>query len=67
MKRVKPMDALDLFNLREQGTQHTKSVKLKESTYNFLNGMKAQDRKLKSLDDVIIHMATIIALRTGDN
>lgn len=60
-------DALDMINLKEKGTQHTKSVKLKESTYNVLLDMKINDPKMKSIDDVIVNTIATLALMTYKN
>lgn len=60
-------NALDLYNLRNDKTQHVKSVKLKESTYNMLSDMKQHNDGLKSLDDVICHLALITASYSMEN
>lgn len=54
-------NALDLYNLRKDTTQHIKSVKLKESTYMMLSDMKEHNSDMKSIDDVICHLALITA------
>ena len=56
-----------MINLKEKGTQHTKSVKLKESTYNVLLDMKINDPKMKSIDDVIVNTIATLALMTYKN
>lgn len=65
MMKIKPAYALDLINLSNEGTQYTKSVKLKESTYNMLRDLKASDPKLKSLDDVVVNCIAITAIHSA--
>ena len=60
---MKKIDIVDAMNLKEKGTQFTKSVKLKETTYNFLLAQKKENKDMKSIDDVIIAMSQIAALR----
>ena len=54
-------EALDQLNKERYGSVNTKSVKLKESTYEVLLDMK-KSNNFKSIDDVIVKCVTLVAL-----
>jgi hypothetical protein len=57
-------EALDLIDLKKHKTQHTRSVKLRQSTYDALLDIKKAN-KYKSMDDVIVHFVTMVALEVS--
>ena len=62
---MKITDPLDIMNLKDKGTQHTKSVKLKETTYNMLLKLKKENKyDMKSIDDVIVAALLVLTLRS---
>lgn len=57
-------EALDLADMKQRKTQHTHSVKLRKSTYEALLDIKKANN-YKSIDDVIVHFVTIVALEVS--
>ena len=62
MKKVKILTEIDRANRDKLGTQFVRPVKLRESTVNILRTMKKNDRKMKSIDDVIVALITVATL-----
>lgn len=62
-KMKKPKDALDALNLLTKGTQMTKNIKITESVYNKLIEYKKNDKKIKSLSEVIASLIALHELR----
>jgi hypothetical protein len=56
-------EILDNINLASHTTKNTKSVKLRESTYNTLLDIK-KNNNFRSIDDVIVKCVTLVALTT---
>lgn len=61
-----PVDMLDAYNLRHEGTQFVKSIKIRESTYNVLHDLKTHNDNVKSVDDAIMHCVLITAMHIKD-
>jgi len=64
---IEVKNPLDLLNLRETKTQHCKSVKLKESTYNVLCDLRDGDPSMKTIDDVVMQGLAALALASVGN
>ena len=65
-KKYEVLHAIDKHNKEKVGTQFAKTIKIRESTYDMLVDLKKNDKKLKSLDDVIINLITLVAILHGD-
>ena len=63
---AKFLDPVDEYNLRQsgKGTQFTKNVKLRESTYNILQGIIKNDFSgdIRTLDDAVFHTVLIASM-----
>lgn len=57
-----PITTIDMLNLKEKGTQYSKSIKIKESTFFILQDMKDNDEKMKTIDDVIQHLIVLASM-----
>ena len=60
--KIKPKNLLDAYNLKEETTQHTKSVKLKESTYNLLTDIRDHNSNVRTIDDVVVEILLMLAI-----
>jgi len=56
------IDSVDMLNLKEKGTQCSKSIKIKESTYFILDDLKQNDSKMKTIDDVVMKLVLAFAM-----
>lgn len=64
------MYGIDALNLQELGTQYSKVVRIKESTFFLLHHLKDNDESFKTIDDVIVSLLQVAALvkyTKGDN
>ena len=64
--KIEIENPLDALNLREKKTQYSKSVKLRESTYNVLCDMRDHNDDIKNIDDVILSLIAIAGLVGSD-
>jgi len=61
------IDSVDMLNLKEKGTQYSKNIKIKESTFFILHDLKENDSSLKSIDDVIMKLIVAFAMVQYEN
>lgn len=63
--KIDPKDimyGIDALNLKEEGTQYSKVVRIKESTFFLLHHFKDNDDNFKTIDDVIVSLIQVAAL-----